>query len=72
MLKFAPGGCGSEQGSREQTMPEYGGTLLDTLPEADCKSRQAPTSKMSKRRGLGGYADAKVRFRGLCLRQQGS
>ena len=31
----------------------------------DCKSHQAPTSK---RRGLGGYADAKVRLRGLCLR----
>ena len=27
--------------------------------QSDCKSRQAPTPKSVKRRGLGGYADAK-------------
>ena len=33
----------------------------------DCKSHQAHTSE---RRGLGGYADAKVRLRRLCLKSR--
>ena len=30
------------------------------LCQSNCKSRQAPTAKSVKRRGLGGYADAKL------------
>ena len=35
---------------------------------SDSESRQAPTSKSPKRRGLGGYADAKVGSMGPRLR----
>ena len=49
-----------KQGSRVQTMPEYGGTLLVVIA-----SHGAPTCK---KWGLGGsLLDAKLRLRGLCL-----
>ena len=55
MLKFASRGCASKAG--------LGGANHAQIPwnfaQSDCKSRQAPTPKSMKRRGLGGYADAK-------------
>ena len=33
-----------------------------------CESPPCPWNPVQKRRGLGGYADAKLRFRGLHLR----
>ena len=38
--------------------------------QSDCKSCWTPTPKSLKRRGLGGYVDAKIGFRGLHLRDR--
>ena len=55
MLKFASGGCASgSRARRVQTMPEYDGTLPEVIAS---HVRPLPSKK---RRGLGGYADAKV------------
>ena len=60
MLNFVSGDCASGAG--------LGGAnharIRWNFARSDCKSRQAPTSKSPKRRGLGGYADAKVRSGG--------
>ena len=66
MLKSISGYCASEAGlvgaNHAQIWWNFG--------RSDCRSRRAPTMKSLKRRGLGGYADAKVGFRGLHLRDR--
>ena len=66
MLKFASGGCASGVGLVGVNHAQ----IRWNFARSDCKSRRAPTSKISKIRGLGGYADAKVRSRGLWLRSR--
>ena len=63
MLKFASGGCASKG--------ELGGSnhaqIRWNFAQSDCNLCQAPTPESLKRRGLGGYADAKVGLRDICL-----
>ena len=60
MLKSILGYCASEAGlvgaNHAQIRWNFG--------RSDCRSRRAPTMKSLKRRGLGGYADAKCRVSG--------
>ena len=55
MLNFPSGGCASKAGLRDANHAQ----IRWNFDESDCKSYQAPTPKSVKRRGLGGYADAK-------------
>ena len=64
MLKFALRGCASKTGLVGVNRAQ----IWWNFSRSNCKSRQAPSSKSSKRRGLGGYADAKLRFGGMRLR----
>ena len=66
MLKFAEGGCASKGGLGGANHAQ----IRWNFAQSDCKSHQAPSPKSVKRRGLGGYADAKVRLRGLCLKRR--
>ena len=60
MLKSISGDCASEAGlvgaNHAQIQWNFG--------RSDYKSHQAPTPESLKRRGLGGYVDAKCRVRG--------
>ena len=64
MLKFPSGGCASKAGLGGANHAQ----IRCNFAQSDCKSYQAPTPKSVKRRGLGGYADAKSPAGGLCLR----
>ena len=64
MLKFASGGCASKAGLGGANHAQ----IRWNFARSDCKSCRSPTPERPKRRGLGGYADAKLRLRGLCLR----
>ena len=55
MLKFASGGSASKAGLWGSNHAQ----IRWNFAQSDCKSCQAPTPKSVKRRGLGGYADAK-------------
>ena len=55
MLKFPSGGCASKAGLGGANHAQ----IRCNFAQSDCKSYQAPTPKSVKRRGLGGYADAK-------------
>ena len=56
MLTFASGGSASKAGLRGANHAQ----IRWNFDQSDCKSLQAPTPKRVKRRGLGGYADAKL------------
>ena len=56
MLKFPSGGCASKAGLGGANHAQ----IRCNFAQSDCKSYQAPTPKSVKRRGLGGYADAKL------------
>ena len=55
MLNFPSGSCASKAGLRGANHAQ----IRWNFHQSDCNSYQAPTPKTVKRRGLGGYADAK-------------
>ena len=66
MLKSVSGGCAL----KAVLVGANDAWIRWNFAQSDCMSHRAPTSKSPKRRGLGGYMDAKVHSRGLLLRSR--